>query len=50
MDEIGILSPNNTEEAYQSAIKAEEKINRRLKERTRSQQRESPTLWQRLDC
>lgn len=29
MDEIRILSPNNTEEAYQSAIKVEEKINRR---------------------
>eukprot|EP00253_Pinus_taeda_P016056 PITA_16056 len=28
LDEISILSPNNTEEAYQSAIKAEEKINR----------------------
>lgn len=29
LDEISILSPNNTEEAYQSAIKAEEKLNRR---------------------
>lgn len=29
LDEIIILSPNNTEEAYESAIKAEEKINRR---------------------
>eukprot|EP00253_Pinus_taeda_P002212 PITA_02212 len=29
LDEISILSPNNTEEAYESAIKAEEKINRR---------------------
>lgn len=29
LDEIRILSPNNTEEAYQSAIKAEEKLNRR---------------------
>eukprot|EP00253_Pinus_taeda_P022668 PITA_22668 len=29
LDEISILSPNNTEEAYQSTIKAEEKINRR---------------------
>ena len=29
LDEISILSPNNTKEAYQSAIKAEEKINRR---------------------
>eukprot|EP00253_Pinus_taeda_P018619 PITA_18619 len=29
LDEISILSPNNTEEAYQSAIKAEEKINQR---------------------
>eukprot|EP00253_Pinus_taeda_P033085 PITA_33085 len=29
LDEISILSPNNTEEAYQSAIKAEDKINRR---------------------
>eukprot|EP00253_Pinus_taeda_P025066 PITA_25066 len=29
LDEISILSPNNTEEAYQSAIKVEEKITRR---------------------
>eukprot|EP00253_Pinus_taeda_P032880 PITA_32880 len=29
LDEISILSPNNTEEAYQSAIKAEQKIDRR---------------------
>eukprot|EP00253_Pinus_taeda_P020323 PITA_20323 len=29
LDEISILSPNNTEEAYQSVIKVEEKINRR---------------------
>eukprot|EP00253_Pinus_taeda_P006251 PITA_06251 len=29
LDEISILSPNNTEEAYQSTIKAEEKLNRR---------------------
>eukprot|EP00253_Pinus_taeda_P027660 PITA_27660 len=29
LDEISILSPNNTEEAYQRAIKAEEKLNRR---------------------
>eukprot|EP00253_Pinus_taeda_P005633 PITA_05633 len=29
LDEISILSPNNTEEAYQSAIKAEEKLTRR---------------------
>eukprot|EP00253_Pinus_taeda_P025364 PITA_25364 len=29
LDEISILSPNNTEEAYQSAVKAEEKLNRR---------------------
>eukprot|EP00253_Pinus_taeda_P022992 PITA_22992 len=29
LDEISILSPNNTEEAYQSAIKAEENLNRR---------------------
>ena len=29
LDEISILSPNNTEEAYQSAMKAEEKITRR---------------------
>eukprot|EP00253_Pinus_taeda_P020450 PITA_20450 len=29
LDEISILSPNNTEEAYQSEIKAEEKINLR---------------------
>eukprot|EP00253_Pinus_taeda_P008094 PITA_08094 len=29
LDEISILCPNNTEEAYQSAIKEEEKINRR---------------------
>eukprot|EP00253_Pinus_taeda_P025856 PITA_25856 len=29
LEEIIILSPNNTEESYQSAIKAEEKINRR---------------------
>eukprot|EP00253_Pinus_taeda_P017754 PITA_17754 len=29
LDEISILSPKNTEEAYQSAIKAEEKLNRR---------------------
>eukprot|EP00253_Pinus_taeda_P014170 PITA_14170 len=29
LDEISILSPNNTEEAYQSEIKAEEKIARR---------------------
>lgn len=29
LDEISILSPNNIEEAYQSAIKVEEKINRR---------------------
>eukprot|EP00253_Pinus_taeda_P006301 PITA_06301 len=29
LDEISILSPNNTEEAYQSAVKAEEKISRR---------------------
>ena len=29
LDEISILSPNNTEEAYQSAVKVEEKINRR---------------------
>eukprot|EP00253_Pinus_taeda_P020065 PITA_20065 len=29
LDEIRILSPNNTEEAYQSAVKAEEKLNRR---------------------
>lgn len=29
LDEISILSPNNTKEAYQSAIKANEKISRR---------------------
>eukprot|EP00253_Pinus_taeda_P034746 PITA_34746 len=29
LDEISILSPNNTEEVYQSAMKAEEKITRR---------------------
>eukprot|EP00253_Pinus_taeda_P020237 PITA_20237 len=29
LDEISILSPNNTEEAYQSTIKVEEKLNRR---------------------
>eukprot|EP00253_Pinus_taeda_P022252 PITA_22252 len=29
LDEISILSPNNTEEAYQSEVKAEEKLNRR---------------------
>eukprot|EP00253_Pinus_taeda_P026850 PITA_26850 len=29
LDEISILSPNNMEEAYQSAVKAEEKLNRR---------------------
>eukprot|EP00253_Pinus_taeda_P012208 PITA_12208 len=29
LDEISILSPNNMEEAYQSAIKAEEKLNQR---------------------
>eukprot|EP00253_Pinus_taeda_P011532 PITA_11532 len=29
LDEISILSPNNTEEAYQSAVKAEEKLNQR---------------------
>eukprot|EP00253_Pinus_taeda_P033425 PITA_33425 len=29
LDEISILSPNNTEEAYQSAVKEEEKLNRR---------------------
>jgi len=29
LDEIRILSPNNTEKAYQSAVKAEEKLNRR---------------------
>eukprot|EP00253_Pinus_taeda_P026225 PITA_26225 len=29
LDEISILSPNNTEEAYQIAIKVEEKLNRR---------------------
>eukprot|EP00253_Pinus_taeda_P023872 PITA_23872 len=29
LDEISIFSPNNTEEAYQSAVKAEEKLNRR---------------------
>eukprot|EP00253_Pinus_taeda_P002689 PITA_02689 len=29
LDEISILSPNNTKEAYQSAVKAEEKLNRR---------------------
>eukprot|EP00253_Pinus_taeda_P014540 PITA_14540 len=27
LDEISILSPNNTEEAYQSAVKAKEKLN-----------------------
>jgi len=29
LDEISILSPRNIEEAYQSAIKAEEKITRK---------------------
>ena len=29
LDEISILSSNNTEEVYQSAMKAEEKITRR---------------------
>ena len=29
LDEISILSPKNIEEAYQSAMKAEEKITRR---------------------
>jgi len=29
LDEISILSTNNTKEAYQSAINAEEKFNRR---------------------
>lgn len=29
LDEISILSPNNTDEAYQSAMKAEEKMSRR---------------------
>ena len=29
LDEISVLSPNNTEEAYQSGVKAEEKLNRR---------------------
>ena len=29
LDEINILSPKNTEEAYQSAMKAEEKITKR---------------------
>ena len=29
LDEISILSPRNTEEAFQSAVKAEEKINRK---------------------
>eukprot|EP00253_Pinus_taeda_P023790 PITA_23790 len=33
LDEISILSPNNMEEAYQSAIKVEEKLNRRQKAR-----------------
>eukprot|EP00253_Pinus_taeda_P007111 PITA_07111 len=33
LDEISILSPNNTEEAYQSAVKAEEKLNRRQNSR-----------------
>eukprot|EP00253_Pinus_taeda_P030575 PITA_30575 len=33
LDEISILSPNNTEEAYQSTIKAEEKLNRRQNSR-----------------
>jgi len=29
LDEISVLSPNNTEEAYQSAIKVDKKITRR---------------------
>jgi len=29
LDEISILSPRNIEEAFQSAVKAEEKINRK---------------------
>jgi len=33
LDEINILSPRNIEEAYQSAVKAEEKINRKQNNR-----------------
>lgn len=33
LDEISILSPRNTEEAFQSSVKAEEKINRKQNNR-----------------
>jgi len=52
LDEISILSPRNIEEAFQSAVKAEEKINRTTEqqEREREWQRTGTVLRQRKDC